>query len=215
MLKCCEKHCPCSAGQLLCTCIGCVPFLCSVGTEDLSRFKHFIAFQKSLSSVSVCRKGILGLPELLDHHVYSSFSCMLLLLGGSFCSSKSLLLLHHICQVLRRARGGFSSQKFCCLGYIVCSIVLCSICTEEEVLMMLESIEVFKSNSVDGISSYQDAGGNSPHNCPCHHHTFNRSIGNGRLPNDWKVFLFVQLLSILLSNIYAVPVWDPQGIECS
>ena len=78
-------------------------------------------------------------------------------------------------------------------------------------LMMLESIEVFKSNSLDGISSYQDAGDNSLHNCPCRHHTFNcyRSITNGRLPNDWKVFLFVQLLSILLSNIYAVPVWDP------
>jgi len=77
--------------------------------------------------------------------------------------------------------------------------------------MMLESIEVFKSNSLDGISSYQDARGNNPHNCPCSHHTFNcyRSIANGRLPNDWKVFLFVQLLSFLLSNIYIVPVWDP------
>ena len=77
--------------------------------------------------------------------------------------------------------------------------------------MMLESVEVFKSNSLDAISSYQDAGGNSPHNCPCRHLTFNRdrSIANGRLPNDLKVFLFVQLLSILLSNIYAVPVWDP------
>ena len=92
-----------------------VPFLFSVGTEDLSRFKHFIAFQKSLSSVSVCRKGILGLPELLDHHVHSSFSCMLLLLGRKFLLVKKYpfhFFIIVICQVLGEPGEVFPLSKF-------------------------------------------------------------------------------------------------------
>ena len=33
-----------------------VPFLCSIGMDDVSRFRHLMAFQKSLELVSVCGK---------------------------------------------------------------------------------------------------------------------------------------------------------------
>jgi len=138
---------------------------------------------------------------------------MLLLLRWKFLLVKKYpfhFFIIVICQVLGEPGKVFPLSNFAPWDTLF-HFFVDLLCTEEEVLMMLESIEVFKSNSLDAISSYQDAGGNSPQNCPCHHHTFNRyrSVANGWLPNDCKVFLFVQLLFILLSNIYAVPVWDP------
>ena len=46
-LKCCEKHCPSKVAFSKFE-FAVVPFLCSVGMDDVSRFRHLMAFQKSL-----------------------------------------------------------------------------------------------------------------------------------------------------------------------
>ena len=46
-LKCCEKHCP-SKVAFSEFGLAVVPFLCRVGTDEVSQFRHFMAFQKSL-----------------------------------------------------------------------------------------------------------------------------------------------------------------------
>lgn len=114
-------------------------------------------------------KGILGLLNFLASLNFLTtmyiphFLVCCSFLGGSFCSSKYILFASssYICQVLREPVEVFPLSNFAPWDTLFhCFVDL--LCTKE-VLMVLESIEVFKSNSLDGISSYQDAGGNSPH----------------------------------------------------
>ena len=64
-LKCCEKHCPnkVAFSELE---FAIVPFLRSVGMDDVSRFRHLMAFQKSLElGFSLWKKAFLASLRVL------------------------------------------------------------------------------------------------------------------------------------------------------
>jgi len=66
------------------------------------------------------------------------------------------------------------------------------LCTEEEVLTMLEALDVSKSNGPDGISARMLKA--TAHSiAPAITKLFNMSIKNGRLPNEWKTSLVVPI----------------------
>ena len=59
-LKCCEKHCPSKVAFSKFE-FALVPFLSSVGMDDVSRFRHLMAFQKSLElGFSLWKKSFLA-----------------------------------------------------------------------------------------------------------------------------------------------------------
>ena len=88
-LKCYEKHCP-SKVAFSEFGLAVVPFLCRVGTDEVSQFRHFMAFQRSLvfGLRLQKKKGILGFSEFV-YHIVPHFPIFHCICGGNFVTSFS------------------------------------------------------------------------------------------------------------------------------